>query len=125
MKTKRWLFAMAALLASAPVIAALVEQDWTGMLLRAFPAVLLGAMAVREFRSPIPPKAWTKRQVVMFALVMVPLTALLFGLVIWVAVASGDLVMRLACAGILVVFAGLMGLGAWVLRQDHLRAIAA
>jgi hypothetical protein len=125
MKAKRWLFAAAALLALGPVIAALVEQDWLSALIRCFPSALLGAMAVREFRSPMPPRAWKRRQVVMFALLMVPLTLLLYGAIIWVAVVSGDLVMQLVCAAILVVFSGLMGLGGWVLWKEHLLATGA
>jgi hypothetical protein len=125
MTAKRWVFVVVALVGLAPLIAALVEQQWVSALTRAFPVVLFGGLAVREFRSPAPPKAWTRRQAVAFTLVMIPLTVVLFGTIIWAAVVSDHLGMQLACAGILVVYSGLIGLGVWIQRKEHLLATAA
>ncbi|WP_432943950.1 hypothetical protein ACQPXM_01545 [Kribbella sp. CA-253562] len=125
MTAKRWVFVVVALVGLAPLIAALVEQQWVSALTRAFPVVLFSALAVKEFRSPSPSRAWTKRQLVLTLALVVPVTAVTFGMIIWVAVVSGDPYLLVACVALLLVCTALLGLGARVLRKEHLLATSA
>ncbi|MEV6288380.1 hypothetical protein [Kribbella sp. NPDC051770] len=125
MKAKAWLFAVVAVLALGPAVAALVEQNWVSALIRLVPTVVFGTMAVKEYRTPAPPKAWTRRQTVLTLVLMLPLTLLFLGLVVWMAVASDDTVMRVAFGGVFLLFVGLLSAGAWVVRKEHLQATGA
>ncbi|WP_143465999.1 hypothetical protein [Kribbella sp. ALI-6-A] len=125
MTAKRWVFVVVAVVGLAPLIAALVEQQWGTAVFRTFPVVIFGALAVKEFRSPSPPQAWTKRQLVLTLALVVPLTAVTYGVIIWVVVRSGEPYLLVGCVALLLVCTAMLGLGARVLRKEHLLATGA
>ncbi|GAB2562221.1 hypothetical protein [Kribbella endophytica] len=125
MTPKVYFFGVLGLLGLAPMVAAVVEREWTSVAVRALLPAMVVVLVVKQLRSPQPPKAMTKRQLVMTLAILVPGMLLIFGMFGWLAVVTDDTAIRIACAGGILLFVGLVAAGSWILYKDHLQALAA
>jgi hypothetical protein len=125
MTPKVYFFGVIGLLGLAPMVAAVVEREWSSVALRALLPVLVVVLIVKQLRSPQPPKAMTQRHLLMTLAIGVPGTLLIFGMFGWLAVVTDDTAIRYACVGGILLFVGLIAAGSWILYKDHLQAVEA
>jgi hypothetical protein len=125
MTPKVYFFGVLGLLGLGPMVAALVEQDWSSAAVRALLPAMVVVLIVKQLRSPQPPKAMTRRQVLMMLAMGVPGMLLVFGMFGWLAVVTDDTAIRVACVGGILLCVGLVAAGSWILYKDHLQAVAA
>jgi hypothetical protein len=125
MTPKAYFFGVLGLLGLGPMVAALVEQDWSSAAVRALLPAMVVVLIVKQLRSPQPPKAMTKRQLVLMLIVGVPCVLLMFGLFGWLVLATDDTAVRIAAVGGIVLFVGLTSAGSWIAYKEHLQAVAA